>query len=588
MEQVAAVIKLKLEPDKETAEILDGQSRICNWLYNHLLEKANQLRDEYKKNPSEEISKMLYTKRGLRNLLPEIKQENPFLKVVHSLPLKNAALRLSDCIQTYQKSHKGKRKGQATGWPKFRSWKAHWFSLFYDEPDKGYCIEEGKLKISLGLGEDRKQRFLAIPIQQVSHLQGKTIRNLRIVKQAGVFSAVFTVLREIPETKTMVSLGSSLFFPGSFQDPTKFVGKLVDPQDAISQYLKRRLPPQIQALLPLYPENGTKNKEVLEGICNTLNALMEKDDFHQRPGLFDPAKLRSATWKLICKNPKGLELFQLKRLLLEDSYEEIAKNQTIIAFDPNHKNFAYGVDAEGKSIEIEAPDWLKTYDKRIDELKAKRDRCKKNFKQVDVLDSQGKPTGKKHWQSSRRWIKYNHTLEKVLAKRRDQTKTFLFTLANMLFSLYRIVIIGDYTPHGGGISTGMRRAMNNRSLIGRFKDILSWVALKSGKNYDIFKEKGTTRTCCECSFVVKDGIPPDVRLWTCPACHFEHIRDENAARNGLTNYLRELEQNSQDSLLVPCSGLVSIRERWAWRVCPRGVVSTNWGISCGSTVASSN
>lgn len=585
MEQVATVIKLKLEPDKETAEILDGQSRICNWLYNHLLEKANDLRDDYKKNPSEEISKMLYTKRGLRNLLPEIKEEHPFLKVVHSSPLKNSALRLSDCIQTYQKSRKGKRKGQATGWPKFRSWKSHWFSLFYDEAEKGYCIEDRNLKLSLGLGEDRKQRSLTIPMQEASHLQGKIIRNLRIVKQAGVFSAVFTVLRELTDKKPMESIGSSLFFPGSFQEPAKFVAKLLEPQDNISQYFQKQLPQKIKALLPSYSKNTAKNKKVLEGICNTLNTLIEKDDFHQRPELFEQIKLRRATWKLICKESKGLELCKLKRLLLEDAYEEIAKNQTIIAFDPNHKNFAYGVDSEGKSIEIEAPDWLKIYDKRIDELKSKRDKCKKNSKQVDVLDNQGKPIGTKRWQSSRRWVKYNRTLERVLAKRRDQTKTFLFTLANMLFSLYRIVIIGDYTPHGGGISTGMRRAMNNRSLIGRFKEILSWVALKSGKNYDIFKEKGTTRTCCECGYVVKDGIHPDVRLWACPACHFEHIRDENAARNGLTNYLRELEQNSNDSLLVPCSGLVSIRERWAWRVYPRGVVSTNRGINCSSTAS---
>jgi len=63
------------------------------------------------------------------------------LKVVHSSPLKNTALRLSDAIQTHQKSKKGKRKGKEVGWPKFRSWKQKWFSLFYDEPEKGFKIE---------------------------------------------------------------------------------------------------------------------------------------------------------------------------------------------------------------------------------------------------------------------------------------------------------------------------------------------------------------------------------------------------------------------------------------------------------------
>ena len=66
----------------------------------------------------------------------------------------------------------------------------------------------------------------------------------------------------------------------------------------------------------------------------------------------------------------------LKRKLLEQAYpEDIYTCYNIIAFDPNHKNFAYGVDSIGKAIQIDAPDWLKTYDKRIDEIKAKRDEC---------------------------------------------------------------------------------------------------------------------------------------------------------------------------------------------------------------------
>lgn len=126
------VVKIPLIVSKEAENTLDGQSRICNWLYNQLLSQANELRKEYRQNQSPEISKILYTERGLRNLLPGLKKEKPFLKVVHSSPLKNAALRLSNSIQTYQKSRKGKRKGKDTGWPRFRSWGRNWFSLLYD------------------------------------------------------------------------------------------------------------------------------------------------------------------------------------------------------------------------------------------------------------------------------------------------------------------------------------------------------------------------------------------------------------------------------------------------------------------------
>ena len=47
--EVVTVVKLRLSPSKETARILDGQSKISNWLYNHLLERANHLRESTKK-----------------------------------------------------------------------------------------------------------------------------------------------------------------------------------------------------------------------------------------------------------------------------------------------------------------------------------------------------------------------------------------------------------------------------------------------------------------------------------------------------------------------------------------------------------
>ena len=49
----------------------------------------------------------------------------------------------------------------------------------------------------------------------------------------------------------------------------------------------------------------------------------------------------------------------------------------------------------------------------------------------------------------------------------------------------------------------MRRAMNNRSVIGTCKTIIAWVALKSGKTFYEYDETGTTRTCHACGFIVK-------------------------------------------------------------------------------------
>lgn len=447
------VLKLRVEADLSTLKELDGQSRICNWLYNQLLAKSLELKREFIHSGSSEASKTLYTKRGLRNALPMLKEDHPFLKVVHSSPLKNTALRLSEAIRVHQKSKKGQRKGKKMGWPKFRAWKRDWFSLFYDEPEKGFKIRETTLILSLGMGQDRKQRSLALTLPESHLLKGKTIRNLRITSELGNYYAIFTIQKELPVRKPITK---------------------------------------------------------------------------------------------------------------------------ILSLDPNHKNLAYGVDTEGRAIEIAAPKWLKAYDRRLDELKSKRDRCNKKSKKSPVLDAKGIPTGKEFTLPSKQWAKYDRALKRALYKRREQTKTFMYTSAHRLFRDYDCIGIGDYTPSGEGITKPMRRAMNNRSLIGRWKNTLSWVARKSGKTFLEFDEKGTTRTCSHCFHVEERGIHVSLREWQCPQCQTEHIRDENAAINGLRKILRDLSQKNEGEYpsIVSGSDLAFVKERWAWCVLPGGVLVT--------------
>lgn len=438
-----SAIKVRLVVDAANAAVLDGQSRILNWLYNLLLDMAGDLRHGYIGFPNEITARHLYTKRGFRNMLPVLKVQFPFLRSVHSSPMKNTALRLAEAVQAHQKGKRGERK-KPVSWPHFRSWKRKWFSLLYDEPGKGFSLVGDLLTVTLGVdaqgGRLSVQTRLAEPLPR--RYAPEDIRNLRIVKNAADFYAVFTVERTLPEGK------------------------------------------------PVFKA---------------------------------------------------------------------------IAMDPNHKNLAYGVDTEGAATEIANPWFIKPLQRRIDALKARRDGCKK--KSVLVV----RPNGSRYWRPSRRWLHFDRLLVVAYELRREQTKAYLFTLTNRLFREYDLVAVGDYTPHGGGITTGMRRAMNNESLIGRFKDLLSWTAAKSGKQYDEWAETGSTRTCCECGQVVEGGISPDIREWDCPACNTHHIRDENAARNGL---MRVLVKN-----LLPCSGRlaghpVAVMTRRAWWFSGLGVVET--------------
>ena len=117
---------------------LDGQSRICNWLYNHLLDACIK---DYKENHN---SKQLLSDRNLRDYGVSLKEQHPFLKTVFSSVLKEPANRLSNAYQKFFD-----KKGRC---PRFRSWKKKWFSLVFDEPNKGWELLNHGTSISVSLG----------------------------------------------------------------------------------------------------------------------------------------------------------------------------------------------------------------------------------------------------------------------------------------------------------------------------------------------------------------------------------------------------------------------------------------------------
>jgi putative transposase len=306
-------VKIKLKVSSQEAQVLDSQSKMCNWLYNQLLEQANTLRTQFvaSNGQDEQAALTLYSRRGLRNLIPALKGEFPFLKSVYSSPLKNAGLRLSRAIRAYQKSRRQERKGKGVNWPGFRSWKGKWFSLFYDEPWKGYKLQGRRLLLSLGVDQAGRRLKLKLELAEPFPFPRKRVKSLRIVKEAGQFFAVFVVERVLPETKV-----------------------------------------------------GNK----------------------------------------------------------------------MIALDPNHKNLAYGVGSDGQAVEIENYAPLKTLDRRIDDLKAKRDRCQRRAKLIRFEREDG--SVHQHWQPSRRWRKYNQALDKLYRQRREQTKRYLYTVANALCPVF--------------------------------------------------------------------------------------------------------------------------------------------------------
>ena len=182
------VRKIEVAFSKEDEFILDGQSKICNWLYNQLLDAC---REDYLKNGTK--SKLLYG-RNLRDYGTCLKENYPFLHTVFSSVLKEPSNRVK---QAYEKFFRGE-----AGYPTYRSWKKKWFSLVFDEPNKGWEVKEDGITLSVSLGtipELPKERGKRNPsvigkLKEKLEVKEKELwKTFSLVKQQGKFYAIVTL-----------------------------------------------------------------------------------------------------------------------------------------------------------------------------------------------------------------------------------------------------------------------------------------------------------------------------------------------------------------------------------------------------------
>lgn len=490
--------KIEVIFSKETQQVLDGQSKICNWLYNQLL---TLVEEDYKAgNKNNYLSNF-----KLRDHIQKMKEEHPFLRTAHSTVIKNPAYRLKNAYERFFENP------EQWGHPHYRSWSKKWYSLIYDNPEAGWKIDGSNIDITLGKilksdetdNQDDDGKTLS---RSNLHIQGRLKEQLVLPKEDKI--KTMTIVKQRDKYYVVFSVASAPTL-----EEVKYKQECAEYNKQMKDYKKKR----------------AAEKE--QGIALKDSALTKPE----KPKLALPPIPDGVRW---------------------------------ISLDPNHKNLCVGYDYKHRSILFTKMLEPAYWDKIIDELKAKRDKCRKTYKKQSK-------SGNVRTVHSKKWCRYDRAIRKCEHKRAEQIKQNLFRVANALYDEYDLVLIGDYTPSVEVAKfKGMRRSMLNNTFIGQFRDVCEWVAVKRGKYYRTVSEYHSTKACCVCGHL--EAKSPDVREFDCPECGAHIVRDVNAAVNIARNFGLRVSLSDEDIV-----GLSSV-DRVLVVSSKYSSLPSLWPSSCGS------
>jgi len=208
------------------------------------------------------------------------------------------------------------------------------------------------------------------------------------------------------------------------------------------------------------------------------------------------------------------------------------RDEGIVAFDLGIKTLATGYTDQGRFYHIGGFKGYRYYNKQLDKLRSKRDRCKKK---------------------SRRYIHLSAVYKRVAEKKRNKQRDCLHKSSHLIAGSLaeRDVVIGDLsqrqmvmktheneTPKERNKRRHRNRAVYNDWGLYGFVHMLAYKCLRFGKELFIISERDTTKTChvCKC----KQDMPLWKRTYRCEKCGLVMDRDENSAVNIYKRFLARL------------------------------------------------
>jgi putative transposase len=199
------------------------------------------------------------------------------------------------------------------------------------------------------------------------------------------------------------------------------------------------------------------------------------------------------------------------------------RSDGVVAFDLGIKTLATGYNDQGRFYHIGGFKGYRWYNKQLDKIRSKRDKCKKK---------------------SRRYIHLSKVYKRVAEKKRCKQRDCLHKASHLIAHRLaeRAVVIGDLSQRqmvikrkeGEARKERRKRQIRNRMVYNDwglygFVQMLTYKCLRFGKELILEDERDTTKMChvCKC----KKDMPLRQRTYRCENCGLVMDRDQNSAVN---------------------------------------------------------
>ena len=220
----------------------------------------------------------------------------------------------------------------------------------------------------------------------------------------------------------------------------------------------------------------------------------------------------------------------------------------VVAFDLGIKTLATGSNEQGRVYHIGGFKGSRWYNKQLDKIRSKRDRCKKK---------------------SKRYIHLSKVYQRISQKKRNKQRDSLHKASHLISHklVERTVVGGDLSQRQMVMrehqqreierNTHKNRAVYNDWGLYSFMQMVLYKCILAGKEVVKLDESNTSKMCSGCGNV--QPMPLYKRTYRCQNCGLVMDRDENSAHNLLARFFARLEPH-MERISVRCAGVFTAIE----------------------------